>query len=67
MMMHGMMVRATPACSDPQLTVPNWPLETRVSVTGRVNLSWSVIRIRAAKNSFQLAKNVSSAVARSAA
>jgi hypothetical protein len=39
-MTQGMTVRATPACSAPQLTVPNWPLLTSVKVTGRVNLSW---------------------------
>ena len=62
MTMHGMMVSATPACSSPQLTCRTGQLETSVSVTGRVNFAWSVIRISAAKNSFQPAKKVNSAV-----
>src|SRR5919112_3742207 len=60
--MHGTIVTATPACRSPQLIDPNVPLETSVSVTGSVNFDWSLIRISAAKNSFQVAKNVNSAV-----
>src|SRR3954452_5401036 len=60
--MHGIMVTATPAWSNPQLMDPNTPLEISVSVTGSVNFDWSEIRISAAKNSFQVAKNVNSAV-----
>src|SRR3954453_20583390 len=60
--MHGIMVTATPAWSNPQLMDPKTPLEINVSVTGRVNFDWSLIRISAAKNSFQVAKKVNSAV-----
>src|SRR3954468_11464485 len=60
--MHGTIVTATPACSSPQLIEPNVPLEMSVSVTGSVNFDWSLIRMSAAKNSFQVAKNVNSAV-----
>src|SRR3954454_13948580 len=60
--MHGIIVTATPACSNPQLIDPKTPLEINVSVTGRVNFDWSLMRISAAKNSFQVAKKVNSAV-----
>src|SRR3954447_17185309 len=60
--MHGIIVTATPACSSPQLIDPNVPLEMSVSVTGSVNFDWSLMRMSAAKNSFQVAKNVNSAV-----
>src|SRR3954453_11726529 len=62
MAMQGTIVRATPACSSPQLIEPKTPLEISVSVTGSVNRPWSEIRISAAKNSFQAVKNVNSAV-----
>src|SRR3954451_18356160 len=60
--MQGTIVTATPACSRPQLIEPNVALEMSVGVTGRVNFDWSLIRMSAAKNSFQVAKNVNSAV-----
>ena len=60
--MQGTIVTATPACSSPQLIDPNVPLEISVSVTGRVNFDWSLIRMSAAKNSFHVAKKVNRAV-----